>query len=51
MNALLPSAKALVPFVSVENMMRKLIHHVGLEDYAARTRRPDRSGLPPLGKF
>lgn len=30
MNALLPSAKALVPFVSVENMMR-LIHHVGLE--------------------
>ena len=30
MNALLPSAKALVPFVSVENMMR-LVHHVGLE--------------------
>src|SRR6516162_5564597 len=30
MNAPLPSAKALVPFVSVENMMR-LIHHVGLE--------------------
>ena len=30
MNALLPSAKAFVPFVSVENMMR-LIHHVGLE--------------------
>jgi hypothetical protein len=28
MNAQLPSAKALVPFVSVENMMR-LIHHVG----------------------
>lgn len=26
----LPSAKALVPFVSVENMM-KLIHHVGIE--------------------
>lgn len=30
MNALLPSAKALVPFVSVQNMMR-LVHHVGLE--------------------
>ena len=30
MNAPLPSAKALVPFVSVENMMR-LVHHVGLE--------------------
>ena len=30
MNALLPSAEALVPFVSVENMMR-LIHHAGLE--------------------
>ena len=25
-----PSEKALVPFVSVENMM-KLIHHIGLE--------------------
>lgn len=30
MNALLPSAKALVPFVSVENMMR-LVHRVGVE--------------------
>ena len=30
MNAQLPSTKALVPFVSVENMMR-LIHHVGIE--------------------
>lgn len=26
-----PSDKALVPFVSVDNMMR-LIHHVGIED-------------------
>ena len=50
MNALLPSAKALVPFVSVENMMR-LIHHVGTRDHAARTRRPDRSGLPAMGAF
>jgi ornithine cyclodeaminase len=30
MNSQLPSTKALVPFVSVENMMR-LIHHVGIE--------------------
>ena len=30
MNALLPSAKALVPFVSVENMMR-LVHGLGIE--------------------
>jgi ornithine cyclodeaminase len=47
MNALFPSAKALVPFVSVENMMR-LIHHVGLE---TMLRELARSGLPPLGKF
>lgn len=26
----LPSAKAMVPFVSVDNMMR-LIHHIGIE--------------------
>lgn len=31
MTSLKPSAKALVPFVSVDHMM-KLIHHVGLED-------------------
>ncbi len=30
MNTLPPSAKAMVPFVSVENMMR-LVHHVGIE--------------------
>lgn len=30
-----PSDKALVPFVSVENMMR-LVHHVGVEDMMAR---------------
>ncbi len=32
MHATLPSAKALVPFVSVENMMR-LVHHVGIEPF------------------
>ncbi len=30
MLAILPSQKAMVPFVSVENMMR-LVHHVGIE--------------------
>jgi len=30
LNSLLPSEKALVPFVSVDNMM-KLVHHIGLE--------------------
>lgn len=30
MNAQLPSQKALVPFVSVENMMR-FVHHIGIE--------------------
>mgnify|MGYP001821679862 CR=1 FL=1 len=30
MTTLTPSEKALVPFVSVDNMM-KLVHHIGIE--------------------
>ena len=37
-----PSAKALVPFVSVENMMR-LVRHVGVEAHAHRACGGDRS--------
>ena len=50
MSAPLPSAKAYVPFVSVDNMMR-LVRRIGLADLPPRAYRRDRGRFPPLAGF